>query len=98
MSQPEQSDILVLGSSAAGKHLAWHMTIRKAAGHVPNAFGTIGAHGPAALQDDGVLAASTLSKQDQETVKLLISEVETSLGMPWLPCKSPLPSLYQRGE
>jgi AhpD family alkylhydroperoxidase len=47
----------------------------KAAGNVPNTFATIGAHGPAALQADGVLAASTLSKQDQETVKLLISEV-----------------------
>jgi pyruvate/2-oxoglutarate dehydrogenase complex dihydrolipoamide dehydrogenase (E3) component len=25
MAQPEQSDILVLGSGAAGKYLAWHM-------------------------------------------------------------------------
>jgi AhpD family alkylhydroperoxidase len=49
--------------------------IMKAAGNVPNTFATVGAHGPATLQADGVLAASTLSKQDQETVKLLISEV-----------------------
>jgi alkylhydroperoxidase family enzyme len=36
---------------------------------------SIDVHGPAALQADGVLAASMLSQQHQETVKLLISEV-----------------------
>ena len=53
--------------------------VRRAAGSVPNTFAAIGAHGPAALkailQADGVLAASTLSKQDQETIKLVVSEV-----------------------
>ena len=53
--------------------------IRKAAGGVPNTFAVIGAYRPAALkailQADGVLAASTLSKQDQETIKLLVSEI-----------------------
>jgi len=54
--------------------------IKKAAGGVPNTFAAIGAHGPAALkavlQAEGVLAAGTLSKQDQETIKLVVS-VET---------------------
>src|SRR5258708_12320814 len=53
--------------------------IRKAAGGVPNTFAVIGAYKPAALkailQADGVLAGSTLSKQDQETIKLLVSEI-----------------------
>src|SRR5260221_10328245 len=53
--------------------------IRKAAGGVPNAYAVIGAYRPAALkailQADGVLAGSTLSKQDQETIKLLVSEI-----------------------
>jgi uncharacterized peroxidase-related enzyme len=52
--------------------------IKKAAGSVPNTFAAIGAHGPAALkailQADGVLAAGSLSKQDQETIKLVVSE------------------------
>jgi AhpD family alkylhydroperoxidase len=46
---------------------------------VPNAFAAIGAHGPAALKAvlsaDAVLAAGTLSKRDQETIKLVISDV-----------------------
>jgi uncharacterized peroxidase-related enzyme len=49
------------------------------AGSVPNTFAVIGAHGPAALKAvlaaDGVLAAGTLSKQDQQTIKLLVSSV-----------------------
>ena len=53
--------------------------IEKAAGKVPNTFAAIGAHQPAALkamlQADAVLEASTLSKQDRETVKLIVSEV-----------------------
>src|SRR5258708_18984127 len=53
--------------------------IKKTVGKVPNTFAAIGAHGPAALkailQADGVLAAGALSKQDQETVKLIVSEV-----------------------
>jgi uncharacterized peroxidase-related enzyme len=46
---------------------------------VPNTFATIGAHGPGALkailQADGVLAAGSLSKQEQEAIKLVVSEV-----------------------
>ena len=65
--------------SATGATAEVYAQIRKAAGKVPNTFATIGAHGPAALkailQAEGVLAASTLSKQDQETIKLLVSEV-----------------------
>jgi uncharacterized peroxidase-related enzyme len=53
--------------------------IKKAAGAVPNTFATIGAHGPAALkavlQADSVLANGSLSKQDQETIKLVVSSV-----------------------
>jgi uncharacterized peroxidase-related enzyme len=51
--------------------------IKKAAGKVPNTFASIGAHGPAALKAmlnaDAVLAAGSLSKQDQETIKLTVS-------------------------
>jgi uncharacterized peroxidase-related enzyme len=65
--------------SATGATAEVYDQIRKAAGSVPNAFAAIGAHAPAALkavlQADGVLAASTLSNQDQETIKLVVSEV-----------------------
>lgn len=51
--------------------------IKKAAGKVPNTFATIGTHDPAALeailQADAVLAAGSLSKQEQETIKLAVS-------------------------
>ena len=51
--------------------------IKKAAGKVPNTYAAIGAHGSAALkamlQADAVLAAGSLSKQDQETIKLAVS-------------------------
>jgi uncharacterized peroxidase-related enzyme len=51
--------------------------IRKAAGGVPNTFAAIGALNPAALkaimQGEGVLAAGSLSRQDQETIKLTVS-------------------------
>jgi uncharacterized peroxidase-related enzyme len=53
--------------------------IKKAIGSVPNTFAAIAAHGPAALKSilaaDQVLAASSLSKRDQETIKLVISGV-----------------------
>jgi uncharacterized peroxidase-related enzyme len=53
--------------------------IKKAAGKVPNTYAAIGAYGPAALKAmlnaGAVLADSTLSKQDQETIKLLVSEM-----------------------
>jgi uncharacterized peroxidase-related enzyme len=65
--------------TATGATAEVYAQIKKAVGKVPNTFAAIGAHGPAALeailQADGVLAASSLSKQDQETVKLIVSEV-----------------------
>lgn len=52
--------------------------IRKVAGGVPNTFATIGAHGPlalkAVLQADGILASGTLTRQEQEIIKLIVSE------------------------
>jgi len=64
--------------SATGATAEIYAQIKKAAGSVPNTFAAIGAHGPAALkavlQADGVLASGTLSKQDQETIKLIVSE------------------------
>lgn len=65
--------------SATGATAEVFAQIKKAAGSVPNTFAAIGAHGPAALkailQADAVLASGSLSKQDQETIKLVISEV-----------------------
>jgi uncharacterized peroxidase-related enzyme len=65
--------------SATGATAEVYAQIKKVAGGVPNTFATIGAHGPdalkAVLQADGALAAGTLSKQDQETIKLVVSEV-----------------------
>jgi uncharacterized peroxidase-related enzyme len=53
--------------------------IKKAIGSVPNTFAAIAAHGPAALKSvlaaDTVLASGSLSKRDQETIKLIISGV-----------------------
>ena len=65
MSQPEQSDILVLGSGAAGKYLAWHMATPDIVRPCGTPSVTSACTRPAARQDDGVLAASTQSKQDQ---------------------------------
>ena len=46
---------------------------------MPNTFAAIGAHGPGALKAmlmaDSVLAAGSLSKRDQETIKLVVSGV-----------------------
>ena len=65
--------------SATGAAAEVFAQIRKAAGKVPNTFAAIGALGPialkAVLQADGVLTGGTLSKQDQETIKLVVSEV-----------------------
>jgi uncharacterized peroxidase-related enzyme len=51
--------------------------IKKAIGTVPNTFAAIAAHGPAALKSvlaaDAVLAAGSLTKSDQEVIKLVIS-------------------------
>jgi uncharacterized peroxidase-related enzyme len=52
--------------------------IKKAIGSVPNTFAAIAAHGPAALKSilavDTVLTAGTLTKSDQEVIKLVISD------------------------
>ena len=65
--------------SAAGATAEIYSQIKKAVGNVPNTFAAIGAHGPAALKAvlaaDAVLASSTLTKRDQETIKLVISGV-----------------------
>jgi uncharacterized peroxidase-related enzyme len=65
--------------SATGATAEIYAQIKKAIGKVPNTYAAIGAYGPAALkailQADGVLAGSTLSRQDQETIKLLVSEL-----------------------
>ena len=65
--------------SATGATAEVYAQIKKAVGKVPNTFVAIGAHGPAELkailQADAVLATSALSKQDQETIKLIVSEV-----------------------
>ena len=51
--------------------------IKKAISSVPNTFAAIAAHGPAALKSvlaaDTVLATGTLTKRDQEVIKLVIS-------------------------
>jgi uncharacterized peroxidase-related enzyme len=66
-------------ASATGATAEVYAQIKKMAGSVPNTFATIGAHGPAALRAvlaaDGTLAAGSLNKQDQETIKLLVSEI-----------------------
>ena len=51
--------------------------IKKAIGSVPNTFAAIAAHGPAALKSmlaaDAVLAAGSLTKRDQEVIKLVVA-------------------------
>jgi uncharacterized peroxidase-related enzyme len=51
--------------------------IKRAVGSVPETFAAIAAHGPAALKSvlasDAVLARGTLTKRDQEVIKLVIS-------------------------
>lgn len=65
--------------TATGASAEVYAQIKKAVGSVPNTFATIGAHGPAALKTmlaaDEVLAAGSLTKADQETIKLLVSSV-----------------------
>ena len=64
--------------SAAGAAAAVYARITQAVGRVPNCFAAIGHLRPdalkAMLQMDGALAAGSLSRQDQETVKLVVSE------------------------
>ncbi|QQN62253.1 carboxymuconolactone decarboxylase family protein [Bradyrhizobium diazoefficiens] len=63
---------------AAGPSGQIYAQIKKAIGSVPNTFAAIAAHGPAALNAvlaaDAVLAAGSLTKSDQEIIKLVISE------------------------
>lgn len=65
--------------SATGATAEIYAQIKKAAGKVPNTYAVIGAHGSAALkailEADRVLADGTLNKQDQEVIKLLVSEI-----------------------
>lgn len=64
--------------TVAGPSGQVYAQIKKAIGSVPNTFAAIAAHGPAALKSvlaaDAVLAAGTLTKHDQEVIKLVISE------------------------
>lgn len=66
-------------ASATGAAAEVFEQIRRAAGSVPNAYAAIGALNPAALKAmlhvDSVLASGSLSKQDQETIKLTVSVV-----------------------
>ena len=63
--------------TATGATAEVYGQIKKAIGSVPNTFAAIAAHGPAALKSvlaaDAVLAAGTLTKRDQEIIKLVIS-------------------------
>ena len=65
--------------AATGATAELFAQIKKAAGGVPNTFAAIGSLGPSALksilQADGVLSTGTLSKQDLETIKLIVSQV-----------------------
>src|SRR6201991_245024 len=65
--------------TATGATAEIYVQIKKAIGSVPNTFAAIGAYGPDALKSillaDSVLAAGSLSKRDQETIKLIISGV-----------------------
>ena len=65
--------------SATGPTAEIYAQIKRAAGKVPNTYAAIGAYRPnalkAMLQADGALTAGSLSKQDQETIKLLVSEI-----------------------
>jgi uncharacterized peroxidase-related enzyme len=64
---------------AAGPTAEIYAQIEKAVGKLPNAFAAIGAHGPAALKAmlsvDSVLAKGTLTRRDQETIKLVVSGI-----------------------
>jgi uncharacterized peroxidase-related enzyme len=63
--------------TATGATAELYAQLKKNIGQVPNIFAAIGAYGPTALrtilQADSVLAAGSLSKQDQETIKLAVS-------------------------
>jgi uncharacterized peroxidase-related enzyme len=67
-------------ASATGATAEVYAQVKKATGgSIPNLFAAVGALAPetlkAYLNAEGVLAAGTLSKQDAETVKVLVSEL-----------------------
>jgi uncharacterized peroxidase-related enzyme len=65
--------------SATGATAEVYAQVKKAAGTIPNLFVVLGALAPEALKAvlnaEGVLNAGTLSKQELETIKLLVSEL-----------------------
>ncbi|MGF6782193.1 alkylhydroperoxidase family enzyme [Paraburkholderia sp. GAS334] len=65
--------------SATGATAEVYAEVKKAAGSVPNLFVALGALAPQVLKSvlnaEGVLGASTLSKQEVETIKLAVSEL-----------------------
>ncbi len=65
--------------SATGAAAAIFEHIRESTGAVPNCYAAVGHLNPAALkailQADGVLASSSLRKQELEIVKLVVSEI-----------------------
>ena len=66
--------------SATGATAEVYAQIKKAVGKVPNTYAALGALGPEPLKailhaDRVVLAGSSLSKQEQETIKLIVSVV-----------------------
>ena len=65
--------------SATGATAEVYAEVKKAAGSVPNLFVALGALTPqvlkAVLNAEGVLGAGTLSRQEQETIKLAVSEL-----------------------
>ncbi len=66
-------------SDATGPAVALFASINRALGKVPNAYATVGANSPvaleAALHVETALARSSLSARDREVVKLTVSEV-----------------------
>ncbi|HLX03003.1 MAG TPA: carboxymuconolactone decarboxylase family protein [Trinickia sp.] len=67
-------------ASATGATAEVYAQVKKATGgSIPNLFAALGALAPTTLSTylnaEGVLAAGTLSKQDHETIKLLVSEL-----------------------
>ncbi|NPT59815.1 carboxymuconolactone decarboxylase family protein [Paraburkholderia elongata] len=65
--------------SATGATAEVYAQVKNAAGSIPNLFVALGALSPevlkAVLNAEGVLASGTLSKQEVETIKVLVSEL-----------------------
>lgn len=65
--------------AATGETAELFAAIKKSVGRVPNSFAMIGTHAPAALaailSADKVLLKGSLLRADQETVKLVVSEL-----------------------